>query len=203
MVLSYQIVEDFLTAEQCDALMAMAKPRLQPSEGWSVGSGRSERTTYRESDQTWFVLNENPLVSQIEQQIATDSEIPVENGEGLQVVRYLKGGHYYTHHDAFDPNYEGNRSVLLRGGQRIKTYLIYLNDLAQDGSDGGATYFPAIDLRVYPKKGRALVWWNVWKELRTGEYRMEPQASHSGEDLLSDTKEKWILTKWLRERPFH
>jgi len=194
----YQIIEHFLTDQECMQLIAISGPRLVPSEGWSVDAGKSEITSYRTSKQVFFVRRENQLIADIEKRIAMLTGIPEENGEGLQVVMYEKGGHYYDHNDSFDPTFDGNRPVLNRGGQRIITVLIYLNDLAQDGSDGGATCFPRIDLQVYPKKGRALMWWNVKEDGRT----VDPNTLHRGEDLLTDKKQKWICTKWLRQGVF-
>lgn len=201
--LRYRILDGFLSKNECRALIKMARPRLQPSEGWAVTSGRSEATTYRVSDQVWFHKGEqHPLITSIEEKLAKETGFGIEKGEDLQVVRYKQGGHYYMHHDGFDPNYEGNKAVLNRGGQRIMTCLIYLSDLKQDGSEGGATYFPALDMRVYPKAGRALIWWNITDD-GTKTKRLEPAASHAGEDLLSSKKEKWIATKWYRESTFY
>jgi prolyl 4-hydroxylase len=191
--LQYKIVDNFLKSEECKTIIEMAKSRLTPSTSWNVKKGVSEITNYRISDQMFFTIGENYLVRCIEDRIADITGFPIENGEGLQVVHYLQGGYYKLHSDSFDLEWPGNQSILNRGGQRIITVLIYLNDLH---SFGGETYFPYLDLEVEPNEGRALIWYNVYENgLR------DRSTFHEARPVLRG--EKWIATKWLREFKFH
>jgi prolyl 4-hydroxylase len=66
-------------------------PRLHRSAGWNVKNGESEISDYRTSQHMCFRLGEGDVVSSIEQKIADLTHVPIENGEGLQVVRYSEG----------------------------------------------------------------------------------------------------------------
>ncbi|MBA0779939.1 hypothetical protein Gotri_004109, partial [Gossypium trilobum] len=74
----------------------------------------------------------------IEKRISVFSQIPAENGELIQVLRwhrYEKDQFYKPHHDYFSDTFN-----LKRGGQRIATMLMYLSD----DVEGGETYFPLV-----------------------------------------------------------
>lgn len=59
----------------------------------------------------------------------------------------------------------------------------YLNDVAEE--DGGSTYFPNLDLRVVPKKGRALIHFPT-----DVKGRVDSRTMHQGSPSVG---EKWIL----------
>jgi prolyl 4-hydroxylase len=187
--------------QQCQELIDMGLPRLQRSTGWDVEKGSDVVSDYRNSSQTFFAKAETPLIAEIEQRISRITNIPVENGEGLQFLRYDVNQHYKPHWDFFDPNFYGNRQVLeARGGQRIVTFMIYLNDVGK----GGETNFlklPNADrtdsLKIKPETGKALMWYNV---LLDGTGRPDKDTYHEGMDVLEG--EKYVLNKWLRERKF-
>ena len=67
-----------------------------------------------------------PLVARIEARIAALLRWPVENGEGLQILRYRPGEEYKPHYDYFDPAQPGAAAILARGGQRLASLVMYL-----------------------------------------------------------------------------
>src|ERR1041384_5781745 len=97
----YALVENFLTVDECREIIEISKSRLQPSTVWNVSQGISEKSDYRTSEFVYFFVNENPLVGKIEQRIAEFTYVPVENGEGFQIVHYSIGQYYKTHCDHF------------------------------------------------------------------------------------------------------
>ena len=76
-----------------------------------------------------------------------------------------------------------------RGGQRVATVVMYLNE--PDG--GGATVFPDAGFECLPVRGNA-VFFNY------GRAHPSSRSLHAGAPVLSG--EKWIATKWLRESRF-
>ena len=66
----YEIIENFLSEDECKSIIEMSKSRLQISTAWNVELGRSEVTDYRRSEQTYFLIGENQIVKDIEQRIA-------------------------------------------------------------------------------------------------------------------------------------
>lgn len=178
-----------LTAAECDALVELARPRLTRSETVDTTTGGSEVNAARTSDGMFFARGETALIDRIERRIAALLHWPVERGEGLQVLRYRPGSEYRPHHDYFDPERPGTAPVLARGGQRLATLVMYLNAPA----GGGATTFPEVGFEVMPIKGNAVFF----------SYE-RPHAStrtlHGGAPVIAG--EKWVATKWLRERRF-
>lgn len=178
-----------LTDAECDALVGQARPRLARSETVVDATGGSEVNASRTSDGMFFARGETPLVARIEQRIATLLNWPLAWGEGLQVLHYRAGAQYRPHHDYFDLRHAGTEAVLRRGGQRVGTLVIYLSTPLR----GGATSFPDAALEVAAVKGHAVFF---SYELP----RPETRTLHGGAPVLEG--EKWVATKWLRERAF-
>lgn len=178
-----------LTAAECDALVELARPRLTRSETVDTTTGGSEVNAARTSDGMFFARGETALIDRIERRIAALLHWPVERGEGLQVLRYRPGSEYRPHHDYFDPERPGTAPVLARGGQRLATLVMYLNAPA----GGGATTFPEVGFEVMPIKGNAVFFSYDRPHVST-------RTLHGGAPVIAG--EKWVATKWLRERRF-
>jgi prolyl 4-hydroxylase len=181
-----RVLNDFLSSDECEVLIEQAKPRLDRAMTVDSG-GKQQIDARRTSEGMFFTIGESPLVKRIEARIASMLSIPVDHGEGLQVLHYLPGQQYEPHYDWFDPEQPGFAAITAKGGQRIASIVMYLNT----PEAGGATGFPEIGLTVTALRGSA-----VYFAYDTG----DTASLHAG---LPVTKgEKWIATKWLRERPF-
>jgi prolyl 4-hydroxylase len=178
-----------LSDDECDALVALSRPRLARSETVDNSTGGSEVNVARTSDGMFFERGETALIARIEQRIASLVNWPVEHGEGLQILRYRPGAEYRPHHDYFDPAHPGTATILKRGGQRVGTLVMYLNTPAA----GGATTFPDITLEVAPIKGNAVFFSYDRPHTVT-------RTLHGGAPVVEG--EKWVATKWLREGVF-
>lgn len=184
------VLQDLLDADECRALIDAARPRMARSLTVDVKTGGEELHQDRTSDGMFFTRGESALIQRIEARIAKLLNWPVENGEGLQVLRYGPGAEYRPHYDYFDPSEPGTPGILERGGQRVATLVMYLNE----PEGGGATVFPDLGFQVVPQQGSAVFF----------SYAQAHPASltlHGGEPVLAG--EKWIATKWLREREFN
>jgi prolyl 4-hydroxylase len=170
--------------------VAEAQPRLARSETVVNTTGGSEVNAARTSDGMFFQRGESPLIQRIEQRIGALLRWPVPWGEGLQVLHYRPGAEYRPHHDYFDPKHSGTEAVLRRGGQRVGTLVMYLNTPAR----GGATTFPDVALEVAAIKGNAVFFSYDRPHATT-------RTLHGGAPVVDG--EKWVATKWLREREFH
>ena len=181
-----RVLDGLLTGEECDELIALATPRL--ARALTVdATGKQQVDHRRTSVGMFFKLGELPLVAQIEQRIADLLDIPVSHGEGLQILHYLPGQEYQPHYDWFDPEQPGYATITARGGQRIASVVMYLNT----PEAGGGTAFPEVGLTVTALRGSA-----VYFAYEGG----DASSLHAG--LPVQRGEKWIATKWLRERPY-
>jgi prolyl 4-hydroxylase len=181
-----RVLDGLLTTQECEELIGQAQPRLQRSLTVAE-DGQHQADNRRTSLGMFFRIGETPLVERIEQRIAELLQVPVNHGEGLQILHYLQGQEYEPHFDWFDPTQPGFAAVTARGGQRIASVVMYLNT----PEEGGGTGFPALGLTVTALRGSAVYF----------AYEGGDQASlHAGLPVVRG--EKWIATKWLRERPY-
>ena len=178
-----------LSDDECDELMAQARERLARSETVQTATGASEVNEARTSEGMFFGRGETALCARLEARFAALLDWPLENGEGLQILRYGPGAEYKPHYDYFDPAQPGTPSILKRGGQRVASLVCYLNTPAR----GGATVFPDVNLDVAPIKGNAVFF---------SYDRAHPmtRSLHGGAPVLEG--EKWVATKWVREGRF-
>jgi len=183
------VFDNLLSTAECEALIAAAESRLARSLTVDIRTGGEELNHDRTSHGMFYTRGENAAIRRIEARIARLLNWPVQNGEGLQVLRYRRGAEYKPHYDYFDPGEPGTAAILRRGGQRVASLIMYL----REPEEGGATVFPDIGLRVRPQQGSAVFF----------SYALAHPTSltlHGGEPVKSG--EKWIATKWLREREF-
>ena len=180
---------NLLSDEECDALIALAQPRMARSLTVATQTGGEEVNDDRTSSGMFFQRSEHALITRIEARIAHLLRWPVENGEGLQILHYHPGAEYKPHYDYFDPSAPGTPSILKRGGQRVGTLVMYLGAPEK----GGGTVFPDVHLEVAPQRGNAVFF---------SYERPHPSTKtlHGGAPVIQG--EKWIATKWLRERQF-
>lgn len=183
------VLADLLSAEECELLVATARPRLARSLTVQTLTGGDELNPDRTSDGMFFNRGESPLIARIEARIAALVNWPVERGEGIQVLRYGPGAEYKPHYDYFDPAERGTPALLNRGGQRVATLVMYLSEPVR----GGATVFPDAGLEVMPQRGHAVFFSYDRPSPAT-------RSLHGGAPVIEG--EKWIATKWLRERTF-
>jgi prolyl 4-hydroxylase len=183
------LLGNFLSDDECDALIAAAKPRMRRSLTVQTATGGEELNADRTSDGMFFRRGEGEVVARVEARIARLLNWPLENGEGLQILHYLPGAEYKPHYDYFDPKEPGTVNIIRRGGQRVATLVMYLNEPVR----GGGTTFPDLSLEVAPKRGNAVYF---------GYEQPSPvtKTLHGGAPVLEG--EKWVATKWLREREF-
>lgn len=174
--------------DECDELIAMASERVARSSVVNVDTGADEVHDGRTSDGTCFSRGSTPLLARIDARIASLLDWPIENGEGIQMLRYGVGAQYKPHYDYFDPQQAGMKSILKRGGQRVASVVMYLNS----PRSGGATTFPDAKFEVGAVKGNAVFFSYDRPHPMT-------RSLHGGAPVMDG--EKWVATKWLREGP--
>ena len=183
-------IAGFATPAECRWLIGMARERLVPATVFSDSDG--EQTHHQARDNSYLVMRMeemNVFTEVIRHRISAATKLPVPLFEPSQLLHYDVGQRFKPHHDFLDPSNEAYRATLSRFGQRIATFLIYLND----GYSGGETSFPAIGLDFRAQTGDALFFANVTRE---GE--PDPTTLHAGRPPLSG--EKWVFSQWIRDR---
>ena len=185
------LLADLLSANECAELISLAKPRITPSTVVDPGSGQDVVAPYRNSYGMFFRLQENPFIAHIDKRISEVMNLPVENGEGIQVLYYPAGTQNTPHFDYLLPTNPANQASIARSGQRVSTLVMYLNDV----ESGGETVFPEVGLEVSPQRGNA-----AYFEYCNSRSQVDHLSLHGGNPVLAG--EKWVATKWMRQRRF-
>ncbi|VVB10115.1 unnamed protein product [Arabis nemorensis] len=194
------IYHNFLTNEECEHLISLAKPSMVKSMVVDEKTGGSKDSRVRTSSGTFLRRGHDEIVQEIEDRISDFTFIPLENGEGLQVLHYEVGQKYEPHYDYFLDEFN-----VKNGGQRIATVLMYLSDV----DEGGETVFPAAKgnisdvpwwnelsqcgkegISVLPKKRDALLFWSIKPDAS-----LDPSSLHGGCPVIKGNK--WSSTKWF------
>ena len=116
--------------------------------------------------------------------------MPIENAESFQVIYYDVSQEYKQHYDSwlFDGSEKSKRNMKY-GGQRMKTVLVYLNNVQK----GRGTRFTKLNIEVTTEKGKLLVFDNVY----TGTHTRLELSEHAGMPVIEC--EKWAFNLWFRE----
>lgn len=183
-----QVIENFLTPEECNYFKTMIDKDHRRSGVTTHGKDRATTSDYRTSSTCSFPPTDLK-VTEVKSRIAEIVGLPIENGESLQGQLYKPGQYFKEHTDYFDPgSYENH---CLSSGQRVKTFMIYLNE----DVEGGGTHFKRLDKTFYPKTGTALIWDNVI------DGKNNPDSLHEGQPV--DSGSKYIITSWWRENTWN
>jgi len=182
-----EIINNFITSRQNHEIMEYAKPLFKDS---LIGGGSIQQKDLSvRNSQTAWVPRDNKTAKEIITKVCNMYNLPFENAEDLQVVKYEKGNYYREHHDSF-PFYEPD--FLSQGGHRVITALIYLNDNFEEGE----TRFVALDKNIKPQNNGAI----LFHPLDLDNKKCHPKALHAGLPIKSGTK--YVANVWIREGPF-
>jgi prolyl 4-hydroxylase len=180
----------FLTPGACRWLIGRAAGRIAPAMVFDPDAGGARRESGRSNSAFEFPFLELDLVIvAVRAKIAATVGVPPQALEPPQVLHYAPGETFERHYDFLDPQVPGYAADVARRGQRIATFLIYLNtDYA-----GGETDFPMVGLSFKGETGDGLMFANI-----DPEGRPDRQTLHAG--LPPTTGEKWLFSQWVRDR---
>ncbi|MDR0136657.1 2OG-Fe(II) oxygenase [Metabacillus idriensis] len=173
------ILGNVLSDEECDELISLSKDKLHRSK---IGVTH-EVNQIRTSSSMFFQENENDTISKIEKRISAIMNIPIEHGDGIQILKYSPGQEYKPHFDFFTSS-----SKVIKNN-RISTLVMYLNDVEH----GGETFFPKLNFSVSPQKGMA-----VYFEYFYNDQNINELTLHGGAPVTAG--EKWVATQWMRRQ---
>ncbi|MBI1216107.1 MAG: proline hydroxylase [Alphaproteobacteria bacterium] len=177
--------DDFMTAAECEKIIALSAAQLRPS---TVTTGERDKG-YRTSSTCDLALLDDPFVESIDEKIARALGIRLPYSEGIQAQRYEVGQEFRQHTDYFQPGTGEYQDFGGAQGNRTWTFMVYLNTVAA----GGGTKFFALDKVFTPVAGRAVIWNNL-----RADGTPNAKTLHAG--LPVEQGHKIIITKWFRER---
>lgn len=202
-------IDNFLTAKECKALMALAQTKgLHPSTvvsgGNSINTNAVVDSTTRSSTTTWLSRTHHETVDtiyrrasrvfQVDDTVLRHNDHDITDAkyhslaEELQIVRYAPGQEYTPHHDYVFPSITNHHQP-----SRFATLLIYL----QAPTRGGETTFPRAlqahnhdGLVVPPKTGKAVLFYNMLPDGNADDV-----SQHGSKPVMEG--EKWIANLWI------
>lgn len=184
------VIEEFLPKAACDWLIATAAPRLKRATVRSGATGKSIESADRTNSSVAFDLTETDLIIRlVQERLARALGVSSAYHEYPSILHYEIGQTFATHNDFFEPTGGGYAEIQTQAGQRVATFLIYLNE----DFDGGETDFPLLKWRFKGRTGDALFFWNVDQS-----GAVERGLAHTG--LPPTRGEKWLFSQWVRER---
>jgi prolyl 4-hydroxylase len=203
------VLDDFLTAAECDHLIDQGKNKGYERSGETVQHRGGKKNHIMEEQQQqqqsmMKVVSPNrtstnawcyepcyshPTTQHILHKLETltGGTIPDTHSEYLQLLRYEPGQFYAKH------SYVIARDKHRAPGLRIMTVFLYLNNVEQ----GGETRFPNIDKMVQPKQGRVVIWPNVLNAFVT---TADPLTMHEALPVIKGVK--YAANSWIHNRDF-
>ncbi|NXU77019.1 P4HA1 hydroxylase, partial [Oreotrochilus melanogaster] len=176
---------EIISDEEIETVKELAKPRLSRATVHDPETGKLTTAHYRVSKSSWVPFYKAKWDTKI-LLLCSLGILPYGNTESS--TNYGVGGQYEPHFD-FGRKDEPDAFKELGTGNRIATWLFYMSDV----SAGGATVFPEVGASVWPKKGTAVFWYNLFPS-GEGDY----STRHAACPVLVGNK--WVSNKWLHER---
>ncbi|XP_046656313.1 prolyl 4-hydroxylase subunit alpha-1-like [Daphnia pulicaria] len=180
------VYHDIISDEEIETIKRLAQPRFARATVQKKESGAREVSRYRIAKSAWLKHEEHDYVSDINFRVGDITGLDMATSEDLQVCNYGIGGHYEPHYDYAR---KGEVQQDFGWGGRIATLLFYMSDVEA----GGATVFPKLNLSLWPQKGSAAFWYNLYPNGEGNE-----MTQHAGCPVL--TGSKWVANYWIHER---
>lgn len=184
------VFKGFASAEECAWLIERGRPSLKRAMVYR-GSSKPQAAETRTNTETGFtIFNADVVLNLIRERMAAAASSPTAFFEVAKLLHYEPGEHFALHADFLQLNTPELVLEVQTRGQRVGTFLVYLND----GYEGGETDFPRIGFRFKGACGDALLFSNV--DAAGGP---DYDTVHAG--LPTARGEKWLLSQWIRARP--
>ncbi|RVX16727.1 putative prolyl 4-hydroxylase 10 [Vitis vinifera] len=182
------VYHNFLSKDECEYLIKLAKPHMQKSTVVDSSTGKSKDSRYG-SLRNFFLV------------VFRFRGLFSEHGEGLQILHYEVGQKYEPHYDYFLTiitlrmedsvwlQFLCTSLMLKKGGETVFpaakgnfSSVPWWNELSECGKEG---------LSVKPKMGDALLFWSMKPDAS-----LDPSSLHGGCPVIKGNK--WSSTKWIR-----
>ena len=189
------LLQDVLDLVDSAYLMFVSRPYLQRAavidpddiDGGKKGMVSNVRT----SMSTYIPFELVDVISRyIELKIIGAADEELICSEPMSILCYAPGEFYRPHFDFFNPRLEIAKKLMQDGGQRTASAITYLSA----PTAGGGTSFPNLSLTVPAATGSTL-----WFRNCSADGQVDQRSLHAGDTV--EAGEKWVVTKWFREKP--
>lgn len=182
---------EFISAPVCDWLIQHASDRLVRALVYDPFSGKDIEHHDRNNTSTVFNIVETDLINiLVQMRMAAATGIPLRHLEGMTILHYNPGEEIRNHYDFVDPSLPDYDEEIRKNGQRIITFLVYLNDQYE----GGSTDFPELGISHNGALGEGLFFTNALSDGSS-----DLRTLHAGRPPANG--EKWVISQFIRNHP--
>ncbi len=185
-----RLAERFVPAAFCDWLVALGHGKYRRSMMFD-GQKSNFLATRTCSDFKFDIVEADLVVQLIRERIAATTTMPLPTFEPPQIFHYALGEEIKAHYDALRL---GDQAYGQHGdykGDRVATFLLYLND----DYDGGELVFPHVGARYKGRTGDGIYFAHV-------DQAGQPERLSLHAALPVTRNEKFILSQWIHDRVF-
>jgi hypothetical protein len=182
-------VPDLVPGAVCDWLIARARPRLGRALVYDAVDKREIAHSMRTNSAANFDYASLDVVQfLVQMRMARACGHRMQQFEAPMVLHYSVGQQIRPHFDFIDTGAPDYEQQIRQQGQRMITFLLYLNDTY----DGGETTFPELGIVNRGRAGDGLYFINS-----RADRSADRQMLHTGSPPTRG--EKWIVTQFIRD----
>lgn len=174
----------------CRWLIERSRGRLQRAPVYDAVARKETVSSTRSNTWALFNIVESDLVSALVQvHVCANTGVAFRQLEPLSVLHYAAGEESTEHFDFVDPLLPHYEEEVAQKGERILTFLLYLND----EYEGGATELVTLKIANKGRRGDAFFFVNA---LANG--KPDRRTLHAGRPPTRG--EKWVVSQFIRNR---
>jgi hypothetical protein len=186
-----RVIPGFVNDRTCQWLIERARGRLTRALVYEALSRKTTvRATRTNTAATLNLLDTDLVCVLVQARISRCLDIPFRHLEAISVLHYAEGEEITEHYDFVDPKIPNYRQEIATNGQRVVTFLVYLND----DYAGGETEFPELSISHRGRCGEALFFVNALADGSADE-----RTLHAGRSTTNG--DKWVVSQFVRNRP--
>jgi prolyl 4-hydroxylase len=183
-------IPGLISTEVCRWMIEHARPRLTRALVYDAVEDKSLANQTRTNTVALFNVTNSDLVSVLIQvQMCANTGVAFQQLEPLSVLHYDVGEQIIEHFDFVDPDAPTFDQQVAEYGQRMLTFLLYLND----DYAGGETEMPKIGISHKGQRGGGFFFVNI-----QGNDEPDLRTLHAGRPPIRG--EKWVISQWVRSR---
>jgi prolyl 4-hydroxylase len=177
--------------EICEFFISLTPGRLEPARVYDPVQRSDVVMAHRSNTLANFDLRRVEFAHVLVQsRMSAACGIPERHMEAPSVLHYAPGEQIADHFDFVDPaSVPDYAAEIARNGQRLITFLLYLND----DYDGGETAFPKLGFSHRGRRGDGIYFINALPDMQP-----DVRTLHAG--CPTTRGEKWIITQFIRSR---
>jgi prolyl 4-hydroxylase len=181
---------EFASPRACRWFIDRARGRLSRALVYEAISREVTVRPTRTNTAAIFNLADTDLVFVLAQlRMSACLGVPLRHFEAVTVLHYDVGEEITDHYDFIDPSIPNYAQEIAQQGERVVTFLVYLNDDYANGE----TAFPRLGIDHKGSRGEGLFFVNAV------DGKADTRTLHAGRTPASG--EKWIISQFVRDHP--